>query len=176
MYQRLVIPLDGSDIAESALVEAEQLAVLTRAPIHLVRVIDINGQDTAVIYGKMTDSSVVSILLDDEVESAREYLESVARRIVGHGRRVTCEVRRGSVANELIDAARPGDLYVIASHGCTGIARWFMGSVAEDVVRRSSVSVLLVKSSSFLERRSGAGTPLAMSIAGMPRTKAALPQ
>ncbi len=173
MYKRLVVPLDGSDIAERALAEAENMAGLTQAPIHLVRVVDFSGQGTAVIYGNMTDSSAESILLDDEVESAREYLESVARRIVGHGHRVYCEVRRGSVANELIDAARPGDLYVIASHGRTGLARWFMGSVAEEVVRRSSVSVLLIKASSYVGIRPGVGPSLAMSIAGRAPTDAA---
>jgi len=156
MYHRLVVPLDGSDVAEHALVEAENMAELTRAPIHFLRVIDFSGQDSTVIYGRMTDSSVDSTLLDDEVESAREYLESVAKRIVSHGHRATSEVRRGSVASELLAASRSGDLYVMASHGRTGIPRWFMGSVAEEVVRRSSVSVLLVKSpSSFRNRSSG---------------------
>lgn len=174
MYQRLVVPLDGSDIAELALVEAETMAGLARAPIHLVRVIDVNGQDTAAVYGKMADSSTVSFLLDDAVESAREYLESVTRRLVSHGHGVTCEVRRGSVASELIAASRPGDLYVIASHGRTGIARWFMGSVAEEVVRRSTVSVLLVKASFYTGRQPGTGRSLALSTAGAPPTDVAL--
>ncbi len=161
MYHRLVVPLDGSDIAELALAEAETMAELTGAPIHLLRVMDFSSHDSAVIYGSMTDSSIVTTLLDDEVESAREYLESVARGIVSHGLRATCEVRRGSVASELLAASRSGDLYVIASHGRTGIPRWFMGSVAEDVVRRSVVSVLLVKASPYTERQPETGPLLA---------------
>lgn len=147
MYQRLVVPLDGSDIAESALVEAEQMAALTQALIHLIRVVDVTDRDTASIYGVMADPSDVSVLLTDEVDAARQYLESIAQRITEHGYHVTWEVWRGPAANQLIAASKPGDLYVMASHGRSGIARWFMGSVAEDVVRRSSVPVLLIRAS-----------------------------
>lgn len=172
MYQRLVVPLDGSDIAESALVEAEKMTVLTHAPIHLIRVIDFSGQETLAVYGMMADPSAVTYLLADEVESANQYLESVARRIEDHGHRVTSEVRRGTVANELIAASKPGDLYVIASHGRSGIARWFMGSVAEEVIRRSSVPVMLIRAASYTG--TGAGQTLDASITGTPPTDAAL--
>lgn len=145
MYQRLVVPLDGSDIAEKALVEAENMAGLTQAPIHLVRVIEFAGQVSDLVYGNMIDSSETISLVADEVDAARQYLEFVARRLLGRGFEISYEVRRGSVALELVDASKPGDLYVMASHGRSGISRWFMGSVAEEVVRRSSVSVLLVK-------------------------------
>ncbi len=153
MYHRLVVPLDGSDTAECALVEAENMALLTNAPIHLVRVIEFAGQDTYAVYGMLADPAAVSYLLTDEAASASQYLESVARCLAGQGHRVTSEVRHGSAADELIAASRPGDLYVIASHGRSGIARWFMGSVAEEVVRRSSVPVLLIRAVSNTGRR-----------------------
>jgi len=155
MYQRIVVPLDGSDLAEKALVDAENMAVLTHAPIHLIRVIDLTDQDTYAVYGMMADPTTVSYLLSDEAASATQYLESVARRIADQGHRMTSEVRHGSVANELIAASRSGDLYVIASHGRSGIARWFMGSVAEEVVRRSSVPVLLIRAASNTGRQPG---------------------
>jgi len=172
MYQRLVVPLDGSDIAERSLVEAEKMAALTHAPIHLVRVIDFNGPESFAAYGMMANPSTVTYLLADEVESASEYLESVARRITDQGHHVTSEVRRGMASNELIAASKPGDLYVIASHGRSGIARWFMGSVAEEVVRRSSVPVLLIKAASYSGTQSGLS--LAGAVTGAPPTEAAL--
>ncbi len=170
MYQRLVVPLDGSEIAESALVEAENMAALTHAPIHLVRVIDLTSHDTFAVYGMMGDPSTVAMLLDDEVEAATQYLESLSRRLTDQGHRVTSEIRRGQVANELIAASRPGDLYVIASHGRSGIARWFMGSVAEEVVRRSTVPVLLTRALSYAGRQSGLS--LAGAVTGQPPTDA----
>lgn len=48
MYQRLVIPLDGSEIAERALIEATELASLSHTPMHLVRVIDSASADMAI--------------------------------------------------------------------------------------------------------------------------------
>ncbi len=156
MYTRIVVPLDGSDIAELALLEAEPLASLMKAPVHLIRVIDVVARDMASAYG-VASPSAVSALLVDEADATTQYVESVARSLDERGVRVTSEVRRGPVAQELIAAAKPGDLYVMASHGRSGIARWFMGSVAEDVVRRSSVPVLLVKVSSYTGSHSSNG-------------------
>ncbi|HEV2072194.1 MAG TPA: universal stress protein [Thermomicrobiales bacterium] len=150
MYQRLVIPLDGSEIAERALIEATELASLSHTPMHLVRVIDSASADMAVVSGKLTDSEDTAVLLADDVDDACQYLDDVARRLGDRGHRITHEVRCGPAAGQLIDAAQPGDLYVMASHGRTGLSRWFMGSVAEEVVRRIPVPVLLVR----------AGTPV----------------
>ncbi len=155
MYHRLVVPLDGSDVAEHALVEAEKLAALAHAQIHLIRVIDPPGEDTFAVYGMMADPTTVSYLLSDAAVAAKHYLEFVTQRLEEQGHQVSCEIRHGSAAQELIEAAKPGDLYVIASHGRSGIARWFMGSVAEEVVRRSSVPVLLVKAASYANLQPG---------------------
>jgi nucleotide-binding universal stress UspA family protein len=163
MYTRIVVPLDGSDIAELALLEAESLASLIEAPVHLVRVTDLTTRELTSVYG-LASPSAVSTLLVDEADAATQYLESVARALAGRGLRVTTEVRRGPVAEELIAVAKPGDLYVMASHGRSGIARWFMGSIAEDVVRRSSVPVLLVKISSYTGRQTGNGHALVQDV------------
>ncbi len=146
MYQRIVVPLDGSDNAEIALTEAESLARMTHASLHLIRVIEFTREDRIALYSTMTDSATI---LADEVDSAKQYLDVLVRRISAEGMRVNSEVRTGAVAAELVKAARVGDLYVMASHGRSGVPRWFMGSIAEDVVRRSTVPVLLVKTSSY---------------------------
>ena len=154
MYTRLVVPLDGSENAETAIVEAEHMASLIYAPIHLVRVVEFSAQDVGATYGMTADPAAMTMLLADETESARQYLESTARRIDDQRFQVSHEILRGPVPNQLIAAARPGDLFVMASHGRSGIARWFLGSVAEEVIRRSMVPVLLVKTSSFGRRAS----------------------
>jgi nucleotide-binding universal stress UspA family protein len=58
---------------------------------------------------------------------------------------VTTEVAEGPTSRILVGHSKPGDVIVMASHGRTGMARWFLGSVAEEVVRRSAVPVLLVR-------------------------------
>jgi nucleotide-binding universal stress UspA family protein len=145
MYRRIVVPLDGSDLAERALVDAGMLATLAQVPVHLVRVVEFMARGTEITFGAMIDADDVYALLEDDLETARHYLDVVARRLTAQGVTVTCEVRRGPVAQQLVDAAEPGDLLLMASHGRTGISRWFMGSVAEEVVRRSDVPVLLIR-------------------------------
>lgn len=162
MYQRLVVPLDGSEIAERALVEAERMALLTKAPIHLARVIDLSTQDMFGGYGMMADPTTISTILADETESARHYLESIVRRIEEKGHRASSELLRGPVAHQLVAMARPGDLLVMASHGRSGISRWFMGSVAEEVVRRSTVPVLLLKATPAAATRPAAESTFAL--------------
>jgi nucleotide-binding universal stress UspA family protein len=146
MYQRIVVPLDGSDIAETALTDAHELATVLDAPIHVVRVVDFVEWEMYVVDGRVADSSDPSTLLADEADDVRQYLAAVATDLAQHGCWVTYELRSGYVVDELIAAAHPGDLYVMASHGRSGLKRWFLGSVAEDVVRRSRVPVLLVRS------------------------------
>jgi nucleotide-binding universal stress UspA family protein len=54
-------------------------------------------------------------------------------------------VRHGITAHEVVAMAQSGDLIVMSTHGRGGLARWFLGSVAEDVVRRAPVPVLMIR-------------------------------
>lgn len=145
MYKRVVVPLDGSDLAKQALPEAIQMAKLSSAPVHLVRIIDLSQLDRYGVYGFGGGAAAFQDLVDDELEMATSDLESAATELRGQGLTVTTEVRRGGVVFELQQVAQPGDLYVIASHGRGGVSRWFLGSVAEELVRRSVVPVLIVR-------------------------------
>ena len=140
-----MVPVDGSELAERALPQAEELARLAGAPLHLVRVIDLARLERYGAYGlalEYADSQQVSAVEETE---AGQYLDRIAGEVNGRGRTVTTEVRRGGVARELTALARPGDVIVMATHGRGGMVRWFLGSVAEEVVRRSPVPVLLVR-------------------------------
>src|SRR3712207_8305098 len=61
-----------------------------------------------------------------------EYLDGIEHDLTERGLQVTAELRRGAVSRELLDAAEPGDLYVMSSHGRSGPARWFLGSRSEE--------------------------------------------
>lgn len=145
MYKRIVVPLDGSDLAKQALPNAIIMARLSQAPIHLVRVIDLTQLDRYGLYGFGGGALAFQSLVDDEMETATTELEKSASELRSQGMTVTTEVRRGGVVFELQQVAQPGDLYVIASHGRGGVSRWFLGSVAEELVRRSVVPVLIVR-------------------------------
>lgn len=145
MYKRIVVPLDGSDLAKQALPDAITMARLNTAPVHLVRIIDLTQLDRYGLYGFGGGALAFQSLVDDELEMATTDLEKSASDLRNKGLSVTTEVRRGGVVFELQQVAQPGDLFVIASHGRGGVSRWFLGSVAEELVRRSVVPVLIVR-------------------------------
>jgi nucleotide-binding universal stress UspA family protein len=145
VYRRIIVSLDGSKLAELALPQAEALAHLTGAPLHLVRVIDPAGQRTLGNVLLHTDALAWQLLLEEERLAARDYLERIEQDVRDRQHTVTIEYRQGSAADELLAIMQPGDLLVMATHGRGGLARWFLGSVAEAIVRRASVPVLLVR-------------------------------
>lgn len=147
MYSRIIVPLDGSEIAERALTHAQQLATTVGAPLHLVRIVDVTRLERYGAYGLALEYAGLSEVAAEEETAARAYLEDAAERLIATGTNVTTEIGRGLVVESLIRIAAPGDLIVMASHGRTGLSRWFMGSVAEEIVRRSASPVLIVRAS-----------------------------
>ena len=145
MYQRIVVPLDGSKLAEEALPDAERLARLMDAPMHLLRVVDLTQLPWYGQFGGAMEYVASEQALAADDEAAASYLQTVAERMTASGLSVVTEVRRGPTSRVLIAATRPGDLIVMASHGRSGMTRWFLGSVAEEILRHASVPILLVK-------------------------------
>lgn len=144
MFERIVVALDGSEASEQALAPAEELARRLSAPLHVVRVADVTYlrfgvNDAALHYAALGGD------LAEEETAARGYLDGIVARLAERGASATAEVRRGLAGRELVAATRPGDLLVMASHGRSGPARLLLGSVAEEVTRRSEAPVLLVR-------------------------------
>ena len=145
MYKRLVVPLDGSELAEAALPRAEELSHLCGAGIHLVRIIDLLSGRPMSAYLAMEAAGFAEATEAAMTESV-EYLEEIRRQIADRGYDVTTEVRRGPASSELVQLVQPGDVLVMATHGRGGVSRWLLGSVAEEVARHSPVPVLLIRS------------------------------
>ena len=141
---RLVVPLDGSPLAEGALPLAAALADALGLPIHLVRVVDSDGRRAAVQAG--IPAAMADARSQEAVRRhAEEYLAAEAQRLRNRDLAATSEVRTGPPAAELLDAIRPGDLVVLITHGRGGVKRWLLGSAAETLVRRAPAPVLLVR-------------------------------
>jgi nucleotide-binding universal stress UspA family protein len=145
MYTRIVVPLDGSPLAELALAHAATLAKAVNAPIHLLRIVDYTRMESYGPYGLALEYASFEPTLSEEEETARAYLGEVQAKLEEDGLSVTTDVRRGAVVREIVGGSEPGDLIVMGSHGRGGVTRWLLGSVAEDVVRHSTVPVLLVR-------------------------------
>ena len=148
--RRLLVPLDGSDLAEAALPLARELAQRLEAPVHLVQAVDFTALLAPVTGGGVLAVSppgeVYQELMETIERGARDYLASVAARLEAEGMTATWAVLDGSPYFAIADAAEPGDLIVLTSHGRSGVLRWLMGSVAEKLVREAPVPALLVPS------------------------------
>ena len=153
MFERIVVGLDGSEVSETALRTGAELARRLGVPLHLVRVADL-----AVVHWGASEAAEAYAELSDEMtrekQEAENYLEGMAQPLRDSGLAVTTEVRSGFAARELTEAVAPGDLLVVASHGRHGIVRWFIGSVAEEVVKRSPVPVLVARATPQAETQS----------------------
>lgn len=145
LYTRIIVPLDGSKLAERALTEAKQLAALTGAKLWLIRVIDYSSRDRFGDFGMLYEYETIAKALEEERVIAEAYLGDLAKSMTAEGLAVSTEIIDGIAARAIVREAKPGDLIVMATHGRTGMKRWFIGSVAEEVLRHATVPVLLVR-------------------------------
>lgn len=154
----IVVPLDGSALAEQALPYARAMAKVLGAPIKLLRVIpDLERESLLVdslstLYvGEITtsyrerDQQVLQILQDQ----AEGYLGSQAESLRMAGIEIELITRIGPPAEIIVEvaAAQEQALIVMATHGYSGIQRWALGSVADKVVHATEVPVMLVRQS-----------------------------
>lgn len=143
MYKRIIVPLDGSDLAEQALNEARNLSGKLGIPLHLLRVVDTYRTQSLPATGMALDYSMLAELAEEEIEDAKVYLQQKVDDLKKEGLDVTGDVLHGPIARQIVAAADEGDVIVMCSHGRTGIKRWFLGSVAEEVMRHANCPVLL---------------------------------
>jgi nucleotide-binding universal stress UspA family protein len=143
MYKKILVPLDGSELAKKALDEAERLAKCFDAEIILFEVIPFMP-----IYG--SPELVTPLIVDEkQKESAQKYLTHLAEELKKRDIEVTTGVRTGQqVALEIIEFAKESgaDLIVMCTHGRSGISRWLLGSVALKVLAHAGAPILLIRS------------------------------
>ena len=144
MYTRILIPLDGSRIAENALPYGRALARGLKVPVDLISVIDLAEmvRNISVAKGRFLDT-----LAQDEARRRGEYLSEVAKSFPSE--RVRCKIEKGNAATAILEsaAADKDTLICMATHGRSGLNRWLLGSVAEKVLRGASAPVLLIRAS-----------------------------
>ena len=142
MYTRMLIPLDGSKLAENVLPYARAMARALDGPIELLSVVDSMDSARTSHAGHVRS---VDAIVEAAVQESRRYLEGIARSFTG--RPVTCVVEQGQPEEVIIERAA-GDketLISMATRGRSGIHRWLMGSIAEKVLRGASTPLLLVR-------------------------------
>lgn len=143
--RRLVVPLDGSPLAEAALPFAQALAQQLRIPVRLLTAVDpVSLVPSAVAPALAFDAEVYSDTLDRLRSAAQGWLTTASDRLREAGIEASGEIIPGSPYVALADALQPGDVVVMTSHGRSGVTRVLLGSVAEKLIREGPSPVILV--------------------------------
>jgi nucleotide-binding universal stress UspA family protein/uncharacterized protein (DUF302 family) len=143
MYTQIMVPLDGSDLAEQALPCAQRLAAVTGATLHVVRVVEPPAPPARV----RAPIDAYNTFMREQIAEAQVYLTAVQARLSPASVPVHTTYLVGECTDALLSyEQRAGiDLVVMCSHGRSGAARLLLGSVAASLVKYSAAPVMLVR-------------------------------
>jgi nucleotide-binding universal stress UspA family protein len=139
MYSRILVSLDGSDTAERVLPYATLLASGLSLPLTLTLVVEPAHPSIGLNLYETTEH---------RAGHASEYLETVSERLRGEGLDVSCVVAQGDPATMIVAEAEKdaGTLIAMSSHGRSGLARWWLGSVTDKVLHLAANPLLIIRS------------------------------
>ncbi len=142
--RKILITLDGSDLAEDALEPGLSLAQGLGAEISLLRVVPHLTPDTKL---EEVERGLSRRSQNDLIDEAKEYLQARVARYARSGLEIKADVRTGSVADNILEYVEVFgiDLIGMATHGRTGLKRWVYGSVTAKVLRGASCSMLVIR-------------------------------
>lgn len=148
MYSKVLVPLDGFELAESILDHVREM-INGHQVLEVVLLIVVEGYEEGLpstTWGGVKSVEHRAALTAESVAEAREYVEKVAEKLKKKGTVVRPVVIQGRVTEEILDYAIENqvDLIMMSTHGRSGPSRWALGSVADRVVRHSPVPVLIV--------------------------------
>jgi nucleotide-binding universal stress UspA family protein len=135
MFDKILVPLDGSELAEAIVPHAEAVADRHQAEVILLQVLSakrVNPERAA-----------------KERHESEDYLMGVEQRLLEKGMNARYTIRHGSdPAAEIVDYAEVNkvDLIAMSTHGRSGMSRWLFGSVASRVLQGTSKPILLIRS------------------------------
>jgi nucleotide-binding universal stress UspA family protein len=146
MYQRILVPIDGSSTSERGLDEACAVATRLGSAVRLIHVVD----DVSLVMSGGAVAANIGELLTSLASAGEQILSAGSDRARQHGLHVDAVLRHctaGRIADVIVHEATqwPADLIVIGTHGRRGAGRLLLGSDAEEVLRTAPVPVLLVR-------------------------------
>ncbi|MBA3533845.1 MAG: universal stress protein [Ardenticatenales bacterium] len=145
MYQKILIPLDGSPFAERVLAHIRPFITPHHTSVLLLRVVE----RTKVVSATGPLGSLASLSAERLWEEAEGYLRAIQGELRAMGITAECKVVAGDVTSTICESAlaHDADLIAMATHGRSGVSRWALGSVADHVVRVCPLPILLVRAS-----------------------------
>lgn len=141
MYKKILVPLDGSTLAEAALPHAEAIAKSEGAEIILLRI----PMMPATEFFAREPSIAVRIQQEEEAV-AKKYLDTKVNELKKEKIQASIIMLEGSVPDTILGIAEEThtDMIVMSTHGRTGLKRWLIGSVADRVVHQAHIPVMLI--------------------------------
>lgn len=173
MFKRILVPLDGSGLAERALPVAARLARASGGSITLVRVV---STAPASLPSAPARPNLVQMIDASDQLLASSYLEGVQAMDILKGIYVKTEIAVGLIAPLILSLAESSlsDIIVMSSHGFTGVTHWMMGSVAEKVASYANIPVLILRESIPSSESHDAGPHILVPLDGSQNAEAAL--
>lgn len=145
--RRILVPLDGSELAESVLPHVEAVARQRGAEVVEVLLVGVCEPMLLPSYYPVA----LPLSWDDHIARCRretgEYLQKIAKRLQNEGLKVSFEVLVGKPADAIVDyvSKNPINLIIMSTHGRSGLGRWVFGSVAERILLGVTIPILLIR-------------------------------
>lgn len=141
MYKKILVPLDGSELAEAVLPHAEALAKSEGAEIVILRVA---VTPDSRMFSR--NPALATNIVKEVEEETEEYIKAEVSKLRDEGVKVSGLTRDGYVPDMILSVADEthADVIAMSTHGRSGITRWLMGSVADRVVQHSHIPVMLI--------------------------------
>jgi nucleotide-binding universal stress UspA family protein len=141
MYKKILVPLDGSPLAEAVLPHAQALAKSEGAEIVLLSV-----PVTPSLELLARSPGLANRVIEESEKETEEYLEAETVKLTREGSKVTSIMREGPIPEVILKVADEvhADVIAMSTHGRSGVQRWLMGSVADRVVHHSRIPVMLI--------------------------------
>ncbi len=141
MYKKILVPLDGSPLAEAVLPHAQALAKSENAEIVLLRVAI--TPDPNLFHRDAAEGRQITDAIEEE---ALDYMQSEIAKLRRKGAKVKGITRDGVIPDTILEVAEEthADMIAMSTHGRTGVQRWLLGSVADQIVHNSHIPVMLI--------------------------------
>ena len=141
MYKKILVPLDGSPLAEAVLPHAEALAKSEHAEIIILRV-----PNAPVSEFLSRDPMIAEMIHADMEKESEEYVHNKVAALEKDNIKVTGITKDGPVPDTILNVADEthADIIAMSTHGRTGISRWLMGSVADKIIHHAHIPVMLI--------------------------------
>ena len=153
MYTHILVPLDGSKLAEQALPQAQGLARSFNATLHLAQVISIPRELEGILENSIgapqqldPNLDLARLIVEARKSRSQEYLDRLAARAGNNVVKAETAVLEGMADEEILDYAREHEVgcIVVTTQGLSGIRRFLLGSVTDRLIRSSEVPVVVV--------------------------------